>query len=252
MNQTNIVNWLGNAVLKIEGHREAETANANGDTPLARLRGYLDTLEIGVDARLPPERELCETIGVSRGQLRQALARLEADGLIWRHVGKGTFFGVRPIENAVDIAGMARRTNPLEVMKARLLLEPELAAAAAINATQNDLTDLQTCLERNRAAKSRRDYDTWNVRFHRTIAASTHNQLLLSIMDILVSVRREVRWGDLGTENKPLPKNHYSFDHHERIVAAIENRDVAGARAAMRHHLETVREKLRRHGAPWA
>lgn len=221
-------------------------------TPLGRLRAYLGTLEIGPDARLPPERELCAEIGISRGQLRLALAKLEAEGLIWRHVGKGTFIGVRPIENAVDITAIARRTNPLEVMKARLLLEPELAAVAAINATQNDLAELRACLERNRAAKNKHEYDTWNVRFHRMIAASTHNQLLLSIMDILVSVRREVKWGELRSGNKPLAKDHYSFDQHDRIVQAIENRDAAGARAAMAHHLKTVREKLRRHGAPWA
>ena len=76
------------------------------------------------DPRLPPERELAEELGVSRGTLRKALADLEVEGLIWRHVGRGTFVGNRPVETVQDLGEVTRRTNPAGVMEARLRWSP--------------------------------------------------------------------------------------------------------------------------------
>jgi len=73
-------------------------------TALARLRSYLAQIEMPLDSRLPPERELAETLGVTRAGLRKALAVLESENQIWRHVGKGTFIGSRPIETMADVA----------------------------------------------------------------------------------------------------------------------------------------------------
>jgi len=54
--------------------------------------------------KLPPERRFCRQLGVSRVDLRKGLAKMEADGLIWRHVGRGTFIGSRPVHNLDDVA----------------------------------------------------------------------------------------------------------------------------------------------------
>src|SRR5262245_6366529 len=97
------------------------------DSPLGKLRAYGAGFNVTAGSRLPPERELCTVIGVTRAQLRGALAKLEADGLIWRHVGKGTFVGLRPLDNHADISSMTERTNPIELMNTRMLLEPEVA-----------------------------------------------------------------------------------------------------------------------------
>jgi len=65
-------------------------------------------------SRLPPERELAVLLGVSRSGLREGLEILEAEGRIWRHVGKGTFVGPRPIQAAtgLDLVS-ARRVDRL-------------------------------------------------------------------------------------------------------------------------------------------
>ena len=94
---------------------------------ITQLRAYLAQAELPEDGRLPPERDLSEALGVSRTELRKALGVLEAEGQIWRHVGKGTFVGSRPIDRIADIAALAKRTNPAEVMRARLIVEPEIA-----------------------------------------------------------------------------------------------------------------------------
>jgi DNA-binding GntR family transcriptional regulator len=95
-------------------------AEGAGIETVARLRAYIEGGQLTVDSRLPPERELSRALGVSRAGLRQALAVLESEGQIWRHVGKGTFIGTRPIATVSDIDAMVRRTNPAEVMRTRL------------------------------------------------------------------------------------------------------------------------------------
>ena len=65
---------------------------------LTQLRAYLAQNDYPADGRLPPERKLCEELGVTRTSLRKALATLELEGQIWRHVGRGTFIGARPLE----------------------------------------------------------------------------------------------------------------------------------------------------------
>ncbi|TIW47875.1 MAG: GntR family transcriptional regulator, partial [Mesorhizobium sp.] len=64
-----------------------------GHAALVQLQAYLAQMDHAGETRLPAERELSESLGVSRGDLRKALAVLEKDGRIWRHVGRGTFVG---------------------------------------------------------------------------------------------------------------------------------------------------------------
>ena len=214
-------------------------------TALARLRTYLAQIEMPLDSRLPPERELAETLGVTRAGLRKALAVLESENQIWRHVGKGTFIGSRPIETMADVAAITRRTNPTEVMRTRLVLEPEVARMAALNATSSHIAEMRLCMQRTRAAQTWRQYEAWDNRLHRVIAESTQNSLLLALLDTLNAVRRAVVWGRLRVDKVKPAANHHSFDDHEAIVAAIEDRDLNRAAAAMRAHLENVERNLR-------
>ena len=219
-------------------------AEGAGIETVARLRAYIEGSQLTVDSRLPPERELSRALGVSRAGLRQALAVLESEGQIWRHVGKGTFIGTRPIATVSDIDAMVRRTNPAEVMRTRLLIEPEVARMAALNATPAQIGEMRLCMARSRAAATWRQYESWDNRLHRTIAEATQNALLVSLLDTLSAVRRAVAWGRLRVNKvKPEP-DHHSFAEHEKIVAAIAERDRERAAEAMRRHLETVERKL--------
>jgi DNA-binding FadR family transcriptional regulator len=219
-------------------------ADGAGIDTVARLRAYIEGTQLPVDSRLPPERELSRALGVSRAGLRQALAVLESEGQIWRHVGKGTFIGTRPIATVADIDAMVRRTNPAEVMRTRMLIEPEVARLAALNATPAQIAEMRTCMARTRAAATWRQYESWDNRLHRTIAEATQNALLVALLDTLGAVRRAVAWGRLRVNKvKPAP-DHHSFAEHEEIVAAIAERDRDLAATAMRRHLDTVERKL--------
>jgi DNA-binding FadR family transcriptional regulator len=215
-----------------------------GEGALTQLRAYLAQEGLKSDSKLPPERELCEKLGVSRGELRKALAVLESERMVWRHVGKGTFVGARPETELSKISEVAQQSNPAQVMRARLLIEPEIAAEAALHATFDDLAELRICLQRSREADTWRQYETWDNRLHRTIAEATHNTVLVALFDHLNAVRRTVVWGRLREGPSKPPANHHSFSEHDSIVSAIAERDSETAHGLMTGHLLHVQEGL--------
>jgi DNA-binding FadR family transcriptional regulator len=215
---------------------------------LTQLRAFVSQKEMESNSRLPPERELCESLGVSRGELRKALAILESEGQVWRHVGKGTFVGQRPIDEIGDVAALSSQTNPTEVMRARLLIEPSIAREAALNATAADINELRFCIARARQSETWRQYENWDNRFHRAIALASRNNLVLGLFDTLNAVRRTVVWGRLRPNTRAPSPSHHSFAEHEEIIEAIETRDLDAAGRAMRAHIECVERRLRATG----
>lgn len=207
---------------------------------LVQLRAFLAQEDLEPNTQLPPERELAAHLGVTRGALRKALAQLEAEGQVWRHVGKGTFVGRRPDEEPGSLAEITSATNPSEVMRARILFEPELAREAALHATDADVRRMRICLARSRDAETWRQYESWDNTLHRTIAMAAKNPVLLALFDHLNAIRRSVVWGRLRPERAGPPSSHHSFREHERLVAAIAERDMEGAAEAMRDHLNSV------------
>lgn len=219
-------------------------AGDRGYSALTQLRAYLAQEELGPSARLPAERELADILGVSRGELRKALAALERQGELWRHVGKGTFLGARPVAELDSVAAIAAQTNPAEVMRARLVIEPELAREAALHANGEDISAMRRCLTGARAAETWRHYEAWDNRLHRAIAEASQNALLVAVFDTLNAVRRTVVWGRLREERPRPPAGHHSFAEHDAVVAAIEERNMNAAATAMRLHLRHVQALL--------
>lgn len=215
-----------------------------GESALTQLRAFLAQHELEPSTRLPPERELAELLGVSRGDLRKALAILEARGELWRHVGKGTFIGARPVDELSSVGAISSQTNPGDVMRARLVLEPELAREAAFHATAEDIETLRLCLAGSREAQTWRQYETWDNRLHRSVAQASHNALLLAVFDTMNAVRRAVVWGRMRQERPKPPADHHSFADHEGLVEAIEDRELAAAANRMRQHLINVQIRL--------
>lgn len=216
----------------------------HNDAALIQLRAFLTKENLPPASRLPPERELSETLGVSRGDLRKAFAVLEAEGQIWRHVGKGTFIGPRPVDSLLTLHGIDQQTNPAEVMRTRLLMETAIAREAALNANHADIEAMQRCLRASRASKTWRQYETTDNQLHQLIAEATHNSLLVALYNALNAVRRTIAWGRMRTSEGGPPEDHHSFIEHERLVAAIRDRDIDGASRMMYEHLRGVEYRL--------
>lgn len=217
-------------------------ADATGDLA-RRLRAFITEQGFGHTARIPPERLLAARFGVTRGALRKALDQLEADGLIWRHVGRGTFIGARPVLNLSDVAYLGELASPAQVITARFAIEPELARLAAVYGTRSDFEQIATCTRKCRAATDWRAYEAWDNNLHHAVAKATHNKLLVHLFDTLNVVRRSTVWGVQRASSAP-PADHNSFAEHEALLAAIMARDPELAAQEMRRHLNSVRARV--------
>src|ERR1700739_4330986 len=108
---------------------------------LDALLDYIASHQVQDGDALPPERKLAEDLGVSRRELRAALASLEASGRIWRGVGRGTDLAARRLKSAPTLRGLRWRTSPADIAEMRLMFEPALAGLAAAKATPEDLAE---------------------------------------------------------------------------------------------------------------
>jgi len=208
-----------------------------------RLRDLIDTAGYRHNDRVPPERELCETLGATRHHLRLALAELEAQGRIWRHVGRGTFVGARPVLNLEDVSYLGELVKPQHVVAVRFGIEPELCRIAAQSATRSDHQQMKVCAARCRAAEDWRAYEAWDNNLHHAIARATRNQLYLYFFETLNSVRRSIVWGQPRSTRKPAP-NYSSFSEHDAIVEAIVSHQSETAAHHMILHLKSVYGRL--------
>jgi len=197
--------------------------------------------------RLPPERDLCERLGISRGELRKAMTNLEAEGIVERHVGRGTFLrspSAADEKNEPLVMRLAEITSPHAAMMARLSLEPELAGHAAIHASPRHLAEARRLAEGMRSATNWTEYERLDARLHELIAMASGNPLLAELHRIVNAVRVSVVWSRLELPLDGPPADYHSFSEHDEIIAALESRDRWAAHAAMRNHLKSVRATL--------
>ena len=195
--------------------------------------------------RLPAERELIERLGVSRNSLRKGLETLEREGAIWRQVGKGTFVAAREGADFYPrLADLSQQVTPVQMMRARLAMEPAIAREAAANASADVVARLEKARDLSHEALSWDAYEEADDSFHRCIAEATGNILLLSVFDHLNQVRRAVSWQKVVRTSSQPADSHPSFKEHEIIFKAIVSRDPSAAHAAMRDHLNSVASRL--------
>lgn len=213
---------------------------------LNRLNALLDSGRFPNQSRLPPERDLAIELGTTRTNLRAALAVLEAEGKIWRHVGRGTFVGSRSPDGAPALNLLMKATNPTEIMEARLIIEPRVAALAALRATAADIAHLERCLGKGIASVTDiKTYELWDASLHEAIAEASHSTLLGALLKALSALREsDALWGRLKEASLTRERRYVYNDQHRRCVETIGNRDATAAEAAMREHLATVQMDL--------
>ena len=195
--------------------------------------------------RLPSERELTKKFNVGRSALRRAFEKLEREGVIWRRVGQGTFLSELPTESAFeDVQNMSENITPMQLLRARLALEPMIAKEAAINATEVDVRSIKEAMTVAEKATTWHEYEVADDKFHLLIAHATQNPLLTSMFSYLNTIRRAVSWSKVQRSSVGPDIGHPSFLEHQEITASIKQRDANGAATVMRTHLYSVSQRL--------
>lgn len=200
--------------------------------------------------RLPPERELAEMFGVSRTSVRDAIRVLEMRGLVEPRHGEGTVVKQIPIDAIVGPladALAASKDLTADLFDMRRMLEPPLARVAALRATDEDITAMETILarqaERVRAGGIAIEEDN---AFHYRIATAAKNQVVLRLMDVVMDLLRESRARSLQGPGRA----EMSLDGHRRILSAIRDRAPDAAAESMRLHIEEIEQVLSLPGEP--
>ncbi|APA89470.1 FCD domain-containing protein (plasmid) [Paraburkholderia sprentiae WSM5005] len=198
--------------------------------------------------RLPPERELSEEFGASRGAVRRVLADLKERGLIRQTVGSGTF--VQPgasLPVPVALAEPKRdtvQTSPAELMEARLLIEPLMPRLIVRYATVADFAHMSECIERSEAAQTIEEFEHWDGELHRAMAVATHNTFFLRVLELTNEVREQGEWGRLKRLSLTPERRRQYEAQHRAIVDALRDRDAEAACELLTNHLRQIRENL--------
>ena len=215
---------------------------------LALLRAYLFASGVAVGDKLPAERLLAKQFSCSRETVRRAILVLENENEVWRHVGQGTFYGPRPDLAPLKESLLLQATSVQELVHARYLIEPSVAAEAARRATTADIARLNECVMLGRTGPDRFECQQADDNFHLTVARVARNPILHSILTFLSEARRRSTWQTqwdrtyrhIGIEEF---KGQHS-NQHQRIVSAIKDQDPKAAETEMRNHLKAIIEAL--------
>lgn len=195
-----------------------------------------------VGAKLPAERELSTIYDVSRPVVREAIIALEVQGLIEVKIGSGAYVRALPGGDK-DLAGF--NISAIELTEARLLIEGECAALAASQVTDEELERLEQ-LVRQIAEENLDPAGTVSAdhAFHLAIAAATRNNALVEAVERLWELRQVSPEAALLHEKARTANIKPVVDEHRAILDALQARDPAKARSAMRTHLSQVLESL--------
>ena len=192
--------------------------------------------------QLPTERELAEQFGVSRTAVREAMKALAQSGLVEVRPGRGTFviYGAsKAVRHSLDLMMRIGSHKWEDLVQIREILEPEIAALAALHATEEEIAAMQQAIATMDASLDDADaFIAADHAFHMAIAKGTHNQLIPLLIEPIVDLLHEQRKGIFYVEGGP-QRGQY---HHRRILEAILQRDPDTAREAMQAHLRQVRQ----------
>ena len=208
-----------------------------------RIRAFIEEQNYHCGDRLPPERSLAETFGVSRGSIREAIRILTEKGMLRSRQGDGTYVqstDMTPLQHTLLEVVDAKGQMFDQVMEFRRIIDPSIAMLASVRCTQEQLDKLKivVCEQHMRYLSSENDGDL-DAQFHTMLAECTANPLLIEAAQTINTNYAECRSPELHTAEW----RKLSLDAHLRILKAIETRSPDEAHKAVMAHLETIASK---------
>ncbi|OUM97459.1 MAG: hypothetical protein BAA02_06330 [Paenibacillaceae bacterium ZCTH02-B3] len=212
---------------------------------LEQLEEAIFLKEILPDEQLPPERELAKMFNASRMVVREAIAKLEAKGLVEKRLGaKGGTFVLPITHKALEYAKeqiVEQKELLKDLLEYRSIVEPEAAGLAAKRITQEELRELREILHLGEGDVNRELFRSLDVKFHLIIAKASRNSFFeQAVRQIRIKI-------NLGLDLLPFDERikKQSVRDHLQIHEALMNRDSDRARQLMREHLRTTEHSLR-------
>jgi len=210
----------------------------------AKIRKEVINGELRFKDKLPAERVLANFYGVSRGTIRAALTVLEEDKIISIKPGSGAFVA---FEKSKVIVSQVENSNPLELIDARFAIEPHLCRLAILNGRKEHFQKLDELTKKmNNSIEDVQAFAEADTIFHKTLAESTGNSLLIWIINQITAARGLREW--TKARNLTLNKEIMTLynNQHAGIIDCIKSREPELAASAMKEHLETARLSLTR------
>jgi DNA-binding FadR family transcriptional regulator len=205
-----------------------------------QLRTLITGGEFAPGSRLPAERDLAKQLGVSRPSVREALIALEVEGWVEVRTGSGVYVLDRTQANSRHAVKVpAAEWGPLELIRARRLIEGEIAALASTHAKKKDLQAIAEAIECMKKDADRNVAPLAGDRaFHTAIAAACGNAVLLETVQKFWDARHGPLFERLGGHFETVPSWRRAIGEHEAVLAALKARDPEAARAAMQGHMD--------------
>jgi DNA-binding FadR family transcriptional regulator len=208
-----------------------------------QLRAAIIAGEYPPGVRLPPERDLAQQLGVSRPSVREALIALEVEGYVDIRIGSG-IYAKRP--EAMNMgAAVQQAEGPLELTRARAVIEPQVAALAARSIKRAQLDLVREAIEQMEAEAAAGQIPIDGDRnFHVRIAEATGNGVLVSVVSQLFNGRTSPLFSKLAAYFENPKSWAAAIAEHRRILAALEARDPQAAADAMQSHMQLSHKRF--------
>jgi DNA-binding FadR family transcriptional regulator len=214
-----------------------------------QLRTLIATGEFASGGRLPAERDLAKQLGVSRPSVREALIALEVEGVVDVRTGSGIYVRPGTAAQTRPSAHDPGEWGPLELMKARELVEGEVAALAARNARRAQIAAMASALAHmHEAAAAGVVPREGDEAFHTAVAQACGNEVLHDTVRGYWHARSGPLFERLGDYFENEASWNAALLEHAAVLEAIRAHDSAAARRAMQAHLKKA---YTRYSASW-
>lgn len=214
----------------VRARSEAEQAKI-----YAELRHAIMGGAFGARGRLPTERAIAEQFGAARNTVRKTMNQLADEGLIERHVGRGTFVAGNAVDQA---AGPNEEYTLSELLEARLLFEPGIPDLVVERAGDEDIAMMEAYLAEMRSATSWAEFKEAKYCLHLAIISAARNRFMTFVFEQIVASRRRAGWGRKHGHPTPVAAvREAAYRDNARIVDAIKAGDAAEAQTCIRDYL---------------
>jgi len=209
---------------------------------LEKIKHLISSGSVTPGGKFPPERELAKEFGVNRGSLRQALKVLEIMGVLTQRVGAGTYLSASAeltLKEPLDFLVLLDDLSHHELFETRMIVEPELAARAALRATAEDLIGLRKAIVAMEQCHTNQERLEADIAFHECIFRASGNR----ICHLLFRVIHRNLLTSMSQLSRRVPLDR-PLTYHKRIYEAIQRRNSDEARRQMLEHITDTKVLL--------